>query len=249
VDVIDKGGLTPDQANSRAAGVHAAHIRATLNTEPAGYDDVFLAAARNRNDVVRAKAERNVDVSGVNAPFSAEDVKISLERLDTASSATGCTVLSLVTVVNAPGESGDVIREWVLQHFNRELDLANPAVDVGTAKVTPIFKGAGSPRNPGDYRSIAVVPALIRLLQGMIERRLYGLIVRESKLLSPLQAGFTEGRSTNELILLYDMVTTHCQQRNQPLYTCFLDLRRAYPSVNHAILMDRLAEVGVSGQL
>ncbi len=50
------------------------------------------------------------------------------------------------------------------------------------------------------------------------------------------QAGFLSGRSTIDQVFILKMVMERSREFNQPLHICFIDLQKAYDSVNREAL-------------
>ena len=128
--------------------------------------------------------------------------------------------------------------------------------ELATVKLTPVLKKKADPTLPLSYRSIAVQPVLSKLLQALLYRRLYQQLIQAGKEVVDQQAGFLKGRSTMEQILLADMLVTQALSVDADggsgsgkVYSMFLDLCRAFPSVNIDILMSKLADMGVTGRM
>ena len=66
-------------------------------------------------------------------------------------------------------------------------------------------------------------------------------------LISPIQNGFKKNRSTNEAVL--DIYNKLLDNMDKKLVTCsiFLDLRKAFDTINHTILIKKLEKYGIRG--
>ena len=68
-----------------------------------------------------------------------------------------------------------------------------------------------------------------------------------NNLISPNQYGFKKNCSTNEAVL--DIYNKLLDNMDKKLITCsiFLDLRKAYDTINHTILIKKLEKYGIRG--
>ena len=138
----------------------------------------------------------------------------------------------LHAVLNAVFESGVYPPEW------------------SAATLSAVFK-KGDPDDLNNYRGIAVGPALGKLFSMVLNSRLdvhaemYGWRADG-------QAGFRKDRRTTDHVFvlrhLVDRIRFSSIKKLR-LYACFVDLWKAYDSVLRALLLERLAAVGVHGNL
>ena len=111
--------------------------------------------------------------------------------------------------------------------------------------MTPIFK-KGRKNDPGSYRPISFtsVPGKV------MERIISGTIMDQLKVnqrIRPSQHGFMNGRSClTNLISFYDKVTRLVDE-GQAVDVVYLDFSKAFDTVPHNILMEKLAAHGLDG--
>ena len=102
------------------------------------------------------------------------------------------------------------------------------------AEVIPIFK-KGDCKQASNYRPISILSQLDKILEKLIYSRIINFI-EKNDLLSENQFGFLKNSSTIFAInSIYDKFINNIDQN---LYTCclFLDLSKAFHTVDHDIL-------------
>ncbi|GBM23621.1 putative RNA-directed DNA polymerase from transposon X-element [Araneus ventricosus] len=114
------------------------------------------------------------------------------------------------------------------------------------AIIIPLLKPGKDPKNPSNYRPIALNCCLCKLLERMINRRLV-YYLEANKYLHPFQSGFRKGRSTtdNLLALETDIRLSFLQRKH--LVAIFFDIEKAY-DWRYGILKDS-HDLGLRGNL
>ena len=114
-----------------------------------------------------------------------------------------------------------------------------------TAEVVPIFK-KGERELCSNYCPISILNPFAKLFEKCLLGQLNKYFV-SNNLISPNQYGFKKNCSTNEAVL--DIYNKLLGNMDKKLITCsiFLDLRKAYDTINHTILIKKLKKYAIRG--
>ena len=114
-----------------------------------------------------------------------------------------------------------------------------------TARITPVFK-TGDPTQFGNYRPISVLSVISKIFERVIQARLSGFLVKQG-LIFEGQYGFRRGHSTSMAITdLVERIHTAWQNGLHSI-GIFIDLRKAFDTVDHSILIAKLENFGIRG--
>ncbi|CAH2109003.1 unnamed protein product [Euphydryas editha] len=113
------------------------------------------------------------------------------------------------------------------------------------AKVSPIYK-SGPRTDPSNYRPISVLPIISKILERIIYSRLDQYLT-SINFLTERQYGFRSRSST--LAATIDLVTNIKMRIDQRkiVLGVFIDLKKAFDTVNHDLLIRKLVNVGIIG--
>ena len=113
------------------------------------------------------------------------------------------------------------------------------------ARVIPLFK-AGDKTLFTNYRPISILPSFSKFLERVIYSRMLNYLNKNS-ILSKNQYGFRKNHSTSLALLdLYDKISLAID-RKEFAVGVFLDLSKAFDTLDHNILFEKLAHYGIRG--
>lgn len=129
--------------------------------------------------------------------------------------------------------------------FNKSLNQGKFPNQLKLARVTPIYK-SGDPTLMSNYRPVSVLPVLSKILEKIMLKRLNSFFEAQN-LFYKLQFGFRSKHSTSlALIYLIDTILNSINNGDTVL-GLLIDYRKAFDTVNHNILLDKMAQYGVRG--
>ena len=113
------------------------------------------------------------------------------------------------------------------------------------ARVIPIFK-TGDVQEFSNYRPISILPQFSKILEKIFHSRLTSFL-NNKQILYEGQYGFRKKHSTSMAICeLVEEITT-AMDNSMSTVAVFIDLKKAFDTVDHNILLNKLEHYGIRG--
>ena len=115
-----------------------------------------------------------------------------------------------------------------------------------SALVIPIFKN-GNRTLAQNYRPISILPIFAKLFEKVVYKRIYNFLESQN-IISPTQFGFRQNHSTEHALIYFIDFVTKSLEDGKHAIGVYLDVKKAFDSVNHTILKRKLYKYGMRGK-
>ena len=113
------------------------------------------------------------------------------------------------------------------------------------AKVIPVFK-SGQKDSMDNYRPISLLSCFSKVIEKIVCNRLT-LFLDSNNLITNAQYGFRKNHSTLHPLVHFANFVSTALDKKEHCVAIFCDLRKAFDTVNHAILLNKLKKMGIRG--
>uniref|UniRef100_A0A8K9VAJ4 Reverse transcriptase domain-containing protein n=1 Tax=Oncorhynchus mykiss TaxID=8022 RepID=A0A8K9VAJ4_ONCMY len=140
--------------------------------------------------------------------------------------------------------SAEIVATPITSLFNLSFLSSEIPKDWKAAAVIPLFKG-GDTLDPNCYRPISILPCLSKVFESQVNKQITDHF-ESHHTFSAMQSGFRAGHGCTSATLkvLNDILTAI--DKKHYCAAVFIDLAKAFDSVNHHILIGRLNSLGFS---
>ena len=156
----------------------------------------------------------------------------------------------------APGKDGikaetiklivDYIVKPICFVFNNVLESGIYPDKLKIAVIKPLFKH-GDKTAIENYRPISLISNFSKILEKIIKNRLTKYVSKHN-IIAETQYGFQEHKSTNDAIAKLTSLMYDALDKSNPSLVVFLDLAKAFDTVSHSQLLQKLQSVGCVGE-
>ena len=114
------------------------------------------------------------------------------------------------------------------------------------AKVIPVFKNKGSTLECSNYRPISLLSNVEKIFEKIIYKRTYSFLNRNNVLYN-YQFGFRRSFSTSHALMSISQSIYDALDKGNFACALFIDLEKAFDTVDHSILSAKLLHYGIRG--
>ena len=211
------------------------------------FNDYFINVAskitgkipRNPNSPLRYLASAN-DSSFFISPTVPDEVSSVIQSLKKSkSSGPNSIPVKLLKML------GPLISTQLSQIINESFLTGIFPDKLKIAKVIPIFKKGDASKN-SNYRPISLLSVFSKIFEKIMHERLYNFLELH-EILFQMQFGFRNGHSTDHALISLSERIKSTIDSNRVGCGIFIDLQKAFDTVNHNILLQKLDHYGIRG--
>ena len=208
------------------------------------FNEFYVTIGKNLADKIEPSC-KNFETYITNSQYEMHEKDLSQEELEKAFSSLKPNKGEGIDEihVNVIKSVFDLIKDPLHYIFNISLKYGIFPNDLKIAKVIPVFK-SGDEALVANYRPISVLPCFSKILERIMYNRLHDHLLQHN-LLYQKQFGFQGGHSTEHAVVnLVDEILKGFDQ-NKFTLGVFIDLSKAFDTVDHKILIRKLELYGI----
>ena len=141
--------------------------------------------------------------------------------------------------------SKHIISPLLNNYYNVCMKLGNFPDVLKIGRITPIYK-KDNEELLENYRPISTLPIFGKVFEKIIYKRLYSFLTAK-KILHENQFGFRKGHSTSHALNYSISKIQNALNKKQHVLGIFIDLSKAFDTIDHEILLQKLYHYGIRG--
>lgn len=142
-------------------------------------------------------------------------------------------------------KSAHVFCYTLSQYFNTLMKAGKFPDVLKLGKITPVYK-KGNPELLGNYRPVSTLPIFGKIFEKVIYSRIYKYALSQN-LLNENQFGFRQSHSTCHAVNFSVSLVQEALKKNKHVIGIFVDLSKAFDTIDHKILLKKLERYGIRG--
>ena len=178
--------------------------------------------------------------SFVLSPVSEDEVLKLIHALKNKKSVGVDNISSFILKLSAP-----VIVKPLTYLLNKSIMEGVVPLRWKVAKIIPLFK-QGDKTSPNNYRPISLLPCVSKVLEKIVQKQVLHYL-HINNILTKEQSGFRPKHSTVSALLKVTDEWLKALDEGKYTGTIFVDLQKAFDTVDHEILLNKLEQIGVTG--
>jgi hypothetical protein len=141
--------------------------------------------------------------------------------------------------------SARIISPTLAKLYNKNIASGTFPEIFKTGKITPVYKKDNAELLE-NYRPVSTLPIFGKIFEKLIYSRLYSFLTAKG-ILNTNQFGFRKGRSTVHALHSSVNVIQDSLKNGKHVLGIFVDLSKAFDTLDHKILLDKLEHYGIRG--
>ena len=131
--------------------------------------------------------------------------------------------------------------------FNLSIEFSTFPLKWKIATIVPLYKGGGND-DVSNFRPVSLLPVPGKILEKLVHSHMMEFF-EINNILSEYQFGFRKNHSTIDSIATLVENILHSVNEGEVTLAAFIDLKKAFDTVNHNILLEKLYYMGIRGPI